>query len=181
MVDEKISENDVIKFAQKGDIKCQDILYDKYKKGLTKYIKDVYNPKDNVEDIVSDILIKVFLNLNKYNINKSDFKTWVFNIMKNHMVDLWRKKNPDIIYDDIHNESVYLNSTIINHENDYMDCAKSMMIENNINKSDFFLLEMKYIYGFSYLDMSYYSDMSASKLANKINYIKSKIKTPVNR
>jgi RNA polymerase sigma-70 factor (ECF subfamily) len=43
-------------------------------------------------DIVSDILLKVFNNLHKYNPIYS-LSTWVYNIAKNYVVDLYRKNN----------------------------------------------------------------------------------------
>ena len=176
-MNKNIKDDEIINLAKKNNLICQNILYNKYRKKLTEYVINIYNQKDDVEDIVSDILIKVFLKLRLYNNKKSDFDTWVFNIMKNHMIDLWRKKVPDVIYnDDVYYENNHSISVWVDFSETHSDCMEFIRNENKIKKGDFNLLEMKYVYDFSYKDMSCYSDMSVSALANRVNYIKTKIK-----
>jgi RNA polymerase sigma-70 factor, ECF subfamily len=172
-----INDKELIKAAQKGNSSYQNILYDKYKKILTKYIKEVYNINKDVEDIVSDILVKIFVNLEKFDYNKSDFNTWVFNIAKNHIIDLWRKNKIDVVYDsNLYNEDCLNVSMFIDFSESSEDHFDFITKNIKITKKDMNLLEMKYVYGFSYEDMSCYSEMSASTIANRVNYVKSKIK-----
>ncbi len=176
---ENVKTEELVKLAQSGNLLYQNILYNKYKNILTKYIKEVYNPKEDVEDIISEVLIKIFLSLNSYNCQKSDFNTWAFNITKNHMIDLWRKNNVDIIYNNEVVDEIRSNgSTTIDFDQMGFDNVGCICEWIKIPKRDAKLLELKYVYGFSYEDMSCYSGISTTTIANRVNYIKSKIKTP---
>jgi RNA polymerase sigma-70 factor (ECF subfamily) len=66
-------------------------LWEYYYPRLTVYVKAFRGPPDfEAGDIVQDILLKVFGNLRKYNRIYS-LSTWVYNIAKNHLIDLYRK------------------------------------------------------------------------------------------
>lgn len=71
---------------------AEEKFYEKYKKIIEDYIKHKL-PKVNDEDFddcVSNILIKIFYSLDKYDPEKSSFKTWVVTITKHYMIDAWR-------------------------------------------------------------------------------------------
>lgn len=71
---------------------AEEKFYDKYKKIIEDYLKSkfpkIYN--DDFDDCVSNILIKIFYNLDKYDPEKSSFKSWVLTITKHYMIDAWR-------------------------------------------------------------------------------------------
>lgn len=169
-----MNEN-TIKLAKCGDVLHQDLLYKTYKKKLTGYIKNYYDVKEeDVEDIVSEILVKVFLGLKNFNEKKSIFNTWVINIAKNHMVDLWRKNEISMVYnDDYYSDDNSVATIDIDFKESYRD-RHDFLKNLTINECE--LLEMKYEYGFTYEDIGLYTQMSASTIANKVNYIKTKIK-----
>jgi RNA polymerase sigma factor (sigma-70 family) len=66
-------------------------LWEYYYPRLLIYIKS-FKKTSNLEhhDAVSDILLKIFNNLHKYN-QLYSLSTWVYNIAKNHVLDLYRK------------------------------------------------------------------------------------------
>lgn len=72
---------------------AEEKFYSKYKKIIEDYIKyklpKIQN-KEDFEDCVSTILIKIFLSLDKYNPEKSSFKSWVIVITRHYMCD-WAK------------------------------------------------------------------------------------------
>lgn len=78
-----------------GNRVAQETLYDKYKKIVKDYLKGKYNKYYDIDDDVSEILIKVFLNLNTFDPKKSKLKSWVLSITKNYMIDKWRN-NPTL-------------------------------------------------------------------------------------
>jgi len=72
---------------------AQETFFNTYQKIIKDYLKHKY-PKynsDDIDDCVSDILIRVFYSLNKYDSEKSNLKTWVLAIAKNYMIDRNRK------------------------------------------------------------------------------------------
>jgi DNA-directed RNA polymerase specialized sigma24 family protein len=69
---------------------AQKTLYDNYKKIVRDYLRSKYPNNSDLDDDVSEIMIKVFMNLAIYDPNKSKFKSWVLTIANNYMIDKWR-------------------------------------------------------------------------------------------
>jgi len=90
---------------------------------LTKYIKINFpNYVYNMEDIIHDVYLKILFN-GKYNDLKGTMSTYYTNICKNHIFDIYRKKQ------------------VVNR---YMNTI------NNQPKSE---IDIEYKYGIEYLDM----------------------------
>jgi len=88
---------------------------------VLKYIKPIYGfsfrftgNKNDSEDIVQNVFIKVWKNLKKYN-KEQNFKTWIFTIARNTIFDYLRKKK-EIVFTDLENE-IGENEIINNLEN----------------------------------------------------------------
>lgn len=78
------------------DSNSQNKLYDKYTTYVRNFLKKNYTTYYDLDDDVSEILIKIFLGLHSFDANKSSFTSWVCTIAKNHMIDKWRSN--DISY-----------------------------------------------------------------------------------
>lgn len=85
---------------------------------IDRYTNPVYNfssrfvKSDEVKDITQEVFIKVWKNLKKFNKNKSQFKTWVFTITRNTIIDYLRKKK-SLDFSDLENdEDVPIEDTI---------------------------------------------------------------------
>ena len=188
----------------KGNLQAQEILFKKYKKSIRKFLKAKYLTINNndIDDYISEILIKVFLNLNLYDKDKSKFSSWVFEIAKNHMIDNWRNKTPtysisqnNISYNlstsnnsDSTNLMSYItstNTTILdenifmcstNSEYDFENCNSINFISQQLSAQDFTLLDMKYVQGYNYSEIGSEFNVSSSTISNRVNYIKTKLK-----
>lgn len=79
------------------------LLYKEGNKGVFKELIDRYTPilynfvarttnKNDVSDIIQEVFIKVWKNLEKFDESKANFKTWIFTIAKNTVIDFSRKK-----------------------------------------------------------------------------------------
>ncbi len=60
--------------------------------------------KEDAKDITQEACIKIFNNIRGYKSEKGSFLTWMYNIIKNNLIDFFRKKsiaitdiNPDIL------------------------------------------------------------------------------------
>jgi len=74
-----------------GNLGAQETLYNRYRKIVKDFIRSKYSIYYDIDDDVSEIMIKVFLNLTTYDNSKSKFKSWVLNITKHYMIDKWRR------------------------------------------------------------------------------------------
>ncbi len=66
------------------------ILIDRYQKKIEKYVFYLTNRKEEVDDLVQEIFIKVFVNLNSFDIKKK-FSSWLFRIAHNQVVNFFKK------------------------------------------------------------------------------------------
>ncbi|MTI88363.1 MAG: sigma-70 family RNA polymerase sigma factor [Balneolaceae bacterium] len=66
-------------------------LVDKYQKALYFHIRKMIKEQELVEDLVQEVFMKAFHNLNTYS-NEYAFSTWLYRIATNHTIDYLRKK-----------------------------------------------------------------------------------------
>lgn len=76
---------------------------------IDKYTPSIYNfsvrfiGQDNSKDLVQDVFIKAWKNIKKFDVGKSHFKTWLFSIARNAIIDFLRKKKM-IVFSDLDND-----------------------------------------------------------------------------
>jgi len=174
---------------------AQRVFYDKYRKILTDYILSKYPHNTDIEDDVSEILIKVFTNLYRYDPEKARVKTWIFAIAKNYMIDKFKKTdiltgsisigmndsislmNLDVTTDTVcfnpeEGNWFYTNSYVTDFEN----CDALNHVSNSLDACDFSFLDMKYNQGFNYAEIGIEFNVTSSTVSNRVNYIKEKLK-----
>ncbi len=77
--------------AKEGDEKAYKLLTEKYSRALYFHIQKMIREKELVEDLVQEVFIKAFKNLDSYS-NEYAFSTWLYRIATNHTIDYLRKK-----------------------------------------------------------------------------------------
>jgi len=172
-----------------GNQQAQKELYNKYKKSVECFLKKKYFNLNDIEDSVSEIMIKVFMNLNTFDDTKSKFRSWVFSIAKNYMIDKWRNnsysttfKTSDISFTSIMDNtldkasSTFMNNTYSAHNTEFENNNSINYISTQISPQDFKLLNMKYVQGYNYGEIGKEFNVTSSTISNRINYIKSKLK-----
>lgn len=166
----------------RGDRKAAEKFFKYYKKTIRYFLKDSYPKNNDIDDDTSDIIIKIYESLHKYDITKSKFNTWVFNIAKNHMIDKAKKRKIS-----------YTNLDYMDVAVDYVDEPHSyhtppdyqIELESSFNyhynclcEEQIQLIEMKNL-GYNYKEIGNKFNLSESQVSNKINYAISKIKKEV--
>lgn len=186
-----------------GNQGAQEILYNKYKKVVKDYIKSKYSIYYDIDDDVSEIMIKIFLGLDRYDDTKSKFKTWVINIIKHYMIDKWRSNtitlsslsNTTLTLDGVSNQfytssntcsmdwsadssncEIFTTSGSISCNTDFENCSSINYITTQLSPSDYTLLDMKYVQGYDYNEIGKEFNLTSSTISNKVNYIKTKLK-----
>jgi RNA polymerase sigma-70 factor, ECF subfamily len=75
----------------KADPESFGLLMERYQIPLFHYIRRLTQlPKEDVEDLLQEIFIKIYQKLNEYN-ELLKFSSWAYRIAHNHMVDFFRK------------------------------------------------------------------------------------------
>lgn len=68
-------------------------LIERYSPKLTRYIyRTTRIGQEDVDDILQDVFIKVYKNLNDYD-SDLKFSSWIYRITHNQLMDFYRKKN----------------------------------------------------------------------------------------
>lgn len=177
----KIQEDtEIIQNILKGNSQAQEMLYEKYYKLVKDFLNNKYPTYYDLDDDVSEIMIKVFTGLEKYNINKSKFMSWVFSIAKNHMIDKWRS-NTHYTYSTTMADigSSFINSHITNcisADYDFENCNLISYISGQLTSQDYTLLDMKYVQGYNYAEIGSEFNVTSTTISNRVNYIKTKLK-----
>ena len=190
MVEQK--DLSLIQNILEGDCQSEKVLYDKYKKIVTDFLNKKYPNNNYIEDDVSEILIKVFTALDSYKSDRSKFKSWVFTIAKNHMID--KSRSPDILTGTItidNNDIGILNdgctttdTTYLMTSQDYTTtisngfehCDAVDHVLSQVNSSDGVFLCMKYGDGYNYDEIGSEFNITSNTVSNRVNYIKSKVR-----
>jgi len=85
MADEKLIE----KIRQNPDAFGE--IVDRYQKKLERYIFYLIGDKEEIFDLVQEVFIKVYINLNGFDTNKK-FSSWIFRIAHNVAVNYLKKR-----------------------------------------------------------------------------------------
>ena len=186
-----------------GNPQAQEILYEKYKKSVKNFLKSRYSIYYDLDDDVSEIMIKVFMKLDTFDGTKSKFRSWVFSIAKNHMIDKWRSNTITLtgnnttcsftvstdVTDVLTNGYITSSNTSMVADcgstfttsnccagSEFENCNSINHISDQLSPQDFTLLDMKYVQGYSYNEIGNEFNVTSSTISNKVNYIKTKLK-----
>jgi len=86
------NEKELVTRAKK-DEQAFTILYDFYFPKIYRYIFTRIGNHDTTEDLVSQIFLKVFTNLNSYSYQGYSFGAWVYKIATNTLIDYYRRES----------------------------------------------------------------------------------------
>jgi RNA polymerase sigma-70 factor (ECF subfamily) len=89
MSDEEIIEN------LKENSECFTYLVERYESKIRRYVKRITGKSNEVvEDIVQDVFLKVYINIDKFN-NAYNFSSWIYRIAHNQAINvcLYEKKH----------------------------------------------------------------------------------------
>jgi RNA polymerase sigma-70 factor, ECF subfamily len=88
-----MSQEQILLLIQQKDGKAYTILYDMYSKSLFAVISNLVKDREEAEDILQEVFIKIWKNIDTYNESKGRFYTWMLNIARNSAIDKLRSKN----------------------------------------------------------------------------------------
>lgn len=168
-----------------GDRKSEKKLYDKYWNITYSYITRNY-PHSDVEDSISEILIKVFSKISTYSKEKSKFNSWVLSITKNYLIDKFRCQYEFNVCvnnsEDISNMSFQCNDNSYSYtiNMDHIDNVNTInQISNTLTHCDYAFLDMHYGQGYSYNEIADKYNTTSNTVSNRVSYIKSKLKNTI--
>jgi len=83
--------NRIVKGLGRDDKKALDDLYQYYYPRLYGFSKGFLKVEDDIDDILQDVFVKIWLNRRKIN-SVETFNSWIFTITKNTILSYFREK-----------------------------------------------------------------------------------------
>ncbi len=164
------SENELISAIKKRNLNAYGFLIKEYAKPvyyLTYNILNIGNSKEDIEECVSDVLLEVWLKINEFNSERSNFKTWILTLTKYKALTYKRKLKKNYVenIDDYQvEEPDNVEKQIIDRETQ----KKLLEIINSFNKTDKELFIRRYFYNEKIGDIMQSLGLSRSAVDNRL-------------
>lgn len=85
------NEQEFISRVLKGEREAFAMIIQKYQTPLLNYVGRMVNDRDTALDLLQEIFLKIYTSLHQYK-PSYPFRTWIFKIAYNHVIDFWRKR-----------------------------------------------------------------------------------------
>jgi RNA polymerase sigma-70 factor (ECF subfamily) len=92
---EKLSDEQLIEKVRSIDQELFTLVLKRYQSKLLRYATGLVRDEDKASDIVQDSMIKAFVNLRSFNINKS-FSSWIYRIVHNEAINVIKKYQKEV-------------------------------------------------------------------------------------
>jgi len=147
------------------DSKALELLYDRYAPILYTLIKKIVTDKDTAEEILSDLFVTVWRQIDHLDFKTNNVYTWLVTLARNKAIDQLNRKNGKLVpeYDDDYEKEHILPK--LSSEIEAMELKDVMNKKEKLEKALGSLTDaQKYV-----LELSYYGGMDQGEIAGKLN------------
>lgn len=88
-----MTQEELIPLLLKKDDRSFTLLYDNYSKSLYGVIFTLVKDREEAEDVLQEVFVKIWKNIDSYNDSKGRLYTWMLNIARNTSIDKLRSKS----------------------------------------------------------------------------------------
>jgi RNA polymerase sigma-70 factor (ECF subfamily) len=81
-----LTDEQLVRLVQEGDREKYSILMKRYDDKLSRYGRKFLSEKENIEDIVQDVFVSTFQNMNNFDTSLK-FSSWIYRIAHNAFVN----------------------------------------------------------------------------------------------
>ncbi len=87
-----MTQDDLLVLIADKDEKAFSHIYNMYSKSLFSVISNLVKEREEAEDVLQEVFVKIWKNIDTYNEGKGRFYTWIVNIARNTAIDKLRSK-----------------------------------------------------------------------------------------
>jgi RNA polymerase sigma-70 factor (ECF subfamily) len=91
---QKDEDRELVKRTLQGDKQAFEMILNKHQQPLLNYIGRMVGNRELALDFTQEVFIKTYTSLSTYQ-PQFKFRTWLFKIASNFVIDFWRKKKID--------------------------------------------------------------------------------------
>lgn len=96
MPQSNLTDEQLVALVRKEDKEQYSEIIQRYKTKLSHYLRKFIQTNDELEDVLQEVFIKTYRNLNAFNINKK-FSPWIYRIAHNEALNHIKKFNKKTI------------------------------------------------------------------------------------
>ncbi|MEO5777477.1 MAG: sigma-70 family RNA polymerase sigma factor [Flavobacterium sp.] len=87
-----MTQEDLLPLLLRKEERAFTQLYDMYSKSLFSIITNLIKDREEAEDVLQEVFVKIWKNIDSYNQSKGRLYTWMLNITRNTAIDKLRSK-----------------------------------------------------------------------------------------
>lgn len=172
------TDEEIARLIQNGEKEKFGILMERYSKKLSRYGTKFLSSEENIEDIVQDVFISTFQNINKFN-PALTFSSWIYRIAHNAFVNGLKKQQknalPDFDFDIFVSHLVYEDPAIQEKEHEEMQKIIAIGLDELKPKYKEVII-LHYIEDFSYKKISDILQIPTSTVGVRVKRAKEALK-----
>jgi RNA polymerase sigma-70 factor, ECF subfamily len=175
----------IIRSILSGEKDAFEMILRRYQSPIFNYIARAVGDYQTSLEFTQDIFIKTYSSLSSYN-PKYSFKTWLFKIASNYLIDFWRKKKLSTLsvdhplFPDEDRPSIQLAATDPGVDSQFELDEMREKIENALEKTPPELRELfiwRHINGLSYKEIAQIKNVPLGTIKNRVYQAKELIRS----
>ncbi len=172
----ELSDNDLIKIIREGRMDEYVKIIERYQGKLLAYLYRLVGDKDEAEDLLQDVFIKAYKNLDSYDVERK-FSSWIYRISHNEAVNHIKRKSLKrfISWEDVNSTKDKLESCSTEERAD-----DSWIRKEKIEEVDLAIKRLPAKYR-QVLMLRYYSDKSYGEISGVLKKPVNTVGTLINR
>ncbi|MCF6131994.1 RNA polymerase sigma factor [Flavobacterium wongokense] len=87
-----MTQEELLPLLLRKEERAFTLLYDMYSKSLFSIITNLISDREEAEDVLQEVFVKIWKNIETYNQSKGRLYTWMLNITRNAAIDKLRSK-----------------------------------------------------------------------------------------
>ncbi len=147
-------------------------MYDNYSKALFGIINNITNDREESEDVLQNVFVKIWNNFASYDELKGRLYTWMLNIARNMAIDSTRSKHEKIknkIQET--SDSVYHKNNLFAEDSSHENIGLQNII-NNLKDDQKDIIDLAYFQGYTQEEIS-------QKLGMPLGTVKTKVRQAI--
>ena len=87
-----MTQEELLPLLLRKEERAFTLLYDMYSKSLFSIISNLISDREEAEDVLQEVFVKIWKNIESYHQSKGRLYTWMLNIARNTAIDKLRSK-----------------------------------------------------------------------------------------
>ena len=144
--------------------------YEKTKDALFTYLMTRLSfDKERAEDLLMDIVLKAYQHFHRFDPEKGSFKTWIFAIAHNHLINAWRDARPTVSLDGLEEAGVQIGELMNDSSAQHFSQKQVQHILALLESRERYIITWRYLNDLSFEEMETISGVKMGTLRARLS------------